>query len=380
MVQFGVPGAQEYGMQHGSICNFCSKPAVSICNYKYSNFTGCCRTFCRDHGICHFSPLMVDQAYLNSLNDNNLDQAKKKHLQQLQVDRNQVGLGIQHMRLCNECEPAYTAECKAKRCKNCMIVFGIFLFLFVLGNMAYTQNDKQYGRDGEQSYTYYNRAFGDKVEKRYTGQGGDTYFSYYSNKYGQERTVHSDDHDEHLAEKCFKEYCRYDCSDMKYNKDQKAVGNSQDNPRGIWERGPYGHWYNTKTGAKDGLWMEDEQGEWNKVPEEECKGHWQQTKKGLWVRAPEEDAGGSDGKWERSNTGEWFKVNKDGNIYTIKDGWWMLDRNNVYYSVEKGPDAGLWAKKKGKDGQDLWYQVDEQDAKGKFVQDADGKWSRVPDT
>ena len=89
-----VPGASEYGMQPGSKCVYCDKLAVSICNFRYGNFIGCGKTFCREHGITHYSPLMLDQVYLESLNNDMLDDDTKKMANSAMADRSSAKNGI----------------------------------------------------------------------------------------------------------------------------------------------------------------------------------------------------------------------------------------------------------------------------------------------
>jgi hypothetical protein len=55
-----VPGAQLVGLVQGVVCHYCPAPAISVCNLQRKNFTGCGKPFCREHGLPHYSSLMID--------------------------------------------------------------------------------------------------------------------------------------------------------------------------------------------------------------------------------------------------------------------------------------------------------------------------------
>ena len=89
----------------------CDKLAISICNYRFRTFTGCNKTFCREHGICHYSPLMVEnnQNYVDPM----WDEDTKKLVKEITIDRNEIGWVVSRIRVCNDCiEPFKSGNAK----------------------------------------------------------------------------------------------------------------------------------------------------------------------------------------------------------------------------------------------------------------------------
>jgi len=76
-------------MQPGTKCAYCEKLAVSICNYRFRNFTGCSKAFCREHGIAHYSPLMIENKE-DMNNQGMMDENTKKMMHQIKIDRNEI--------------------------------------------------------------------------------------------------------------------------------------------------------------------------------------------------------------------------------------------------------------------------------------------------